>query len=104
MAAGEGGPVREGRRNHMLGTIFVWLAFGLVVGLIARFLHPGPDHMGLLTTIILGVLGSLLGGAIAYVLRLGTSPFHPAGLILSVIGAILLLVLGFFAPRRSSGS
>ncbi|MGH9360567.1 MAG: GlsB/YeaQ/YmgE family stress response membrane protein [Thermoanaerobaculia bacterium] len=84
----------------MLGTILAWLVFGLVVGALARFLRPGEDRMGCGMTILLGIMGSLLGGGISYLLRLGTTPYHPAGLILSVVGAILLLVLGFFAPRR----
>jgi uncharacterized membrane protein YeaQ/YmgE (transglycosylase-associated protein family) len=58
--------------------------------------------MGTLGTIMLGVVGSLLGGGLAYVLKLGTSPYQPAGWIFSIIGAILLLALGFFGTRTRS--
>lgn len=84
----------------MIQNLIAWTVFGLIAGALARLLRPGPDRMGCLGTIVLGVAGSLLGGGIAYLLRLGTTPFQPGGLILSVIGAILLLVMGAFAPRR----
>jgi uncharacterized membrane protein YeaQ/YmgE (transglycosylase-associated protein family) len=75
------------------------MLFGLIAGAIARFLHPGYDRMGMLGTIILGILGSLLGGGIAYMLRLGTTPYSPAGWIMSIIGAIILLWLGVLGTR-----
>lgn len=59
--------------------------------------------MGWFSTMLLGVTGSLVGGGLAWVLRLGTTPYEPAGWILSILGAILLLVFGFFSnrPRRA---
>jgi uncharacterized membrane protein YeaQ/YmgE (transglycosylase-associated protein family) len=83
----------------MLGSVLGWIIFGLIAGTIARFLHPGYDRMGLVGTIILGVLGSVVGGGIAYLLRLGTTPYEPAGWILSVLGAILLLWMGILGTR-----
>ena len=76
---------------HLLWSIIL----GFVVGLIARAVLPGTQHMGFILTTLLGVGGSLLGGLIG---RLFSKPkegskFHPAGLILSIIGAILLLFL-----------
>ena len=65
----------------MIGSLIGWLVLGLVAGFLARLLHPGSDAMGLLATIVLGILGSLLGGGIAYVLKLGTSPYEPGGWI-----------------------
>jgi uncharacterized membrane protein YeaQ/YmgE (transglycosylase-associated protein family) len=73
--------------------------FGLIAGAIARFLNPSYDRMGITGTIILGILGSVLGGGIAYVLRLGLSPYQPGGWIMSIVGAILLLWLGFLGSR-----
>jgi uncharacterized membrane protein YeaQ/YmgE (transglycosylase-associated protein family) len=66
---------------------------GIIVGAIARFIMPGADHMGILMTGVLGIAGSFVGGFIA---RLFSKPadgalVHPAGLILSVIGAMILL-------------
>lgn len=72
----------------------IWMFIvGIVVGAIARFLMPGVEHMGLLMTGIVGIVGSFIGGFIA---RLFSKPadgaiVHPAGLVLSVIGALILL-------------
>lgn len=84
----------------MIGSVIGWVVFGLVAGLIARALHPGQDDIGTGSTILLGICGSLVGGGIAYVLRLGTSPYEPAHWILSIIGAIVLLAMGFFSTHR----
>lgn len=84
----------------MIGMIIGWALFGLVAGLIARLLHPGPDAMGMGGTMLLGVMGSLLGGGAAYLLGYGTSPTQGAGWILSIVGAIVLLSLGVFGSRR----
>ncbi|MGH8134661.1 MAG: GlsB/YeaQ/YmgE family stress response membrane protein [Steroidobacteraceae bacterium] len=73
---------------------YVWMFIvGIIVGAIARFLMPGTEHMGLILTGVLGIVGSFVGGFIA---RLFSKPapgatVHPAGLILSVIGALIVL-------------
>lgn len=79
---------------HILWSIIV----GFVVGLIARALLPGADHMGMLATTVLGILGSIVGGLVA---RLFSKPpagskFHPAGFLMSILGAIVLLLLWRF--------
>jgi uncharacterized membrane protein YeaQ/YmgE (transglycosylase-associated protein family) len=86
----------------MVMEVIGWILFGLVAGAIARFLHPGYDRMGMAGTIVLGILGSLLGGGIAYMLRLGTSPYQPGGWIMSVLGAIILLWMGVLGTRTRS--
>lgn len=73
---------------------FVWMfVVGIVVGAIARFIMPGSEHIGLLMTGVLGVAGSFVGGLIARLFSQPAegSPIHPAGLVLSVIGALILL-------------
>lgn len=77
-----------------------WILFGLIAGNLARFLHPGFDRMGIGATILLGILGSVVGGGIAYALRLGIYPYQPGGWIMSILGAIVLLSLGFFGTQR----
>jgi uncharacterized membrane protein YeaQ/YmgE (transglycosylase-associated protein family) len=73
---------------------YLWMFIvGIVVGAVARWIMPGADHLGVLMTGVLGIAGSFVGGFIA---RLFSKPVegavvHPAGLILSVIGALLLL-------------
>jgi uncharacterized membrane protein YeaQ/YmgE (transglycosylase-associated protein family) len=77
----------------MLLTILGWLVFGLIVGFIARALVPGRDDIGVLRTIALGVLGSVLGGVLFGLLTVGFRGFQPAGWIGSVIGAIVVLLV-----------
>jgi uncharacterized membrane protein YeaQ/YmgE (transglycosylase-associated protein family) len=76
-----------------LTGIIVWLIFGLIAGVIAKFLLPGRDSGGLLTTSILGIVGSLLGGWIGTQLGFGsTTAFDIRGLAVAVLGAIILLI------------
>ena len=77
----------------MIWTVLGWLVFGLVAGFIARALVPGRDDIGLLRTILLGIVGSMVGGLIAGGLTVWLRGFHPAGWIGSIIGAIIVLVI-----------
>jgi uncharacterized membrane protein YeaQ/YmgE (transglycosylase-associated protein family) len=72
----------------ILVLILLLAVSGLVVGALARLALPGPDPMGILATIGLGLAGSFVGGLIAY-LFMGRS----GGIIFSILGAILLLYL-----------
>lgn len=73
-----------------------WLIIGLVAGALARLLVPGRQSMGLFMTMLLGLVGSVIGGGVSMLL-FGEDPmdpgFRPAGLILSTIGAIVALLL-----------
>jgi uncharacterized membrane protein YeaQ/YmgE (transglycosylase-associated protein family) len=72
----------------------VWMFIvGIVIGAIARFIMPGAEHMGLIMTGVLGIVGSIVGGAIARLFSKPPpgAPFHPAGIIMSVIGALIVL-------------
>jgi uncharacterized membrane protein YeaQ/YmgE (transglycosylase-associated protein family) len=80
-------------------SLIGWIISGLIIGAIARFLHPGFDRMGMGGTILLGIVGSLVGGAIAFMLHLGMTPYQPGGWIISIIGAVILLWMGFFGTR-----
>lgn len=72
----------------------VWMVIvGLIVGALARFFYPGVVAMGWLGTILLGIVGSLVGGFIGSLFSRGRAGFQPAGIILSVIGAVLVLWL-----------
>jgi uncharacterized membrane protein YeaQ/YmgE (transglycosylase-associated protein family) len=66
---------------------------GIAVGAIARLIMPGSEHIGLIMTGVLGIAGSFVGGFIARLFSKPTdgSLVHPAGLILSVMGALILL-------------
>ena len=75
----------------------IWLLIiGLIVGAIARLLLPGRDPIGIFGTIVLGIAGSFVGGFLENLIEhhtLSIHSFHPVGLIGSVIGAIVLLLL-----------
>jgi uncharacterized membrane protein YeaQ/YmgE (transglycosylase-associated protein family) len=71
-----------------IGFIVFLALFGLVVGALARLALPGPDPMGILATIGLGLAGSLVGGVVAHIL-IGAA----GGVVFAVLGAILLLYL-----------
>ena len=70
-----------------------WLIVGLVAGAIARLLVPGRNRMGVLGTVGLGLAGSLVGGFLADLISGDKSGFSPAGLLGSILGAIILLLL-----------
>jgi uncharacterized membrane protein YeaQ/YmgE (transglycosylase-associated protein family) len=72
---------------------FIWmLIIGLIAGALARLIMPGRDPMGIVMTIILGIVGSVLGGLVSWAIwGTETGRIQPAGLVLSVIGAILVL-------------
>ncbi|HTM46026.1 MAG TPA: GlsB/YeaQ/YmgE family stress response membrane protein [Polyangiaceae bacterium] len=76
-------------------SLFLFLVFGLVVGLMARALMPGEQNMGVVMTTILGVLGSFLGGLLVGLFN-DAEPLrvHAAGLLGSIAGALILLALG----------
>ncbi len=75
--------------------IIAWIVFGFIIGLLARAIVPGRQHMGLIMTTLLGVAGSLVGGLVtAAIAGRPVSELHGAGFIGSLIGAVLLLVIG----------
>jgi uncharacterized membrane protein YeaQ/YmgE (transglycosylase-associated protein family) len=82
--------------------ILAFILIGLIAGLIARAITPGTQSMGLLATTLLGMVGSFVGGLIGSLFRSDGRIFdlHPSGLILSVVGAIVVLLLVGFAGRR----
>jgi uncharacterized membrane protein YeaQ/YmgE (transglycosylase-associated protein family) len=80
----------------MVTFIVVLIIIGLIAGAIARLLVPGRDDIGLLGTILLGVVGSFLGGFIENLVqfhRLAIHRVHATGILGSIIGAIVLLLL-----------
>jgi len=83
----------------------IWtIVLGFVIGVIAKFLHPGKENMGFIVTILLGIAGSFLAGVIGQFLGWYQAG-EGAGFIASVVVAILLLfVYGKVRGGQSSGS
>lgn len=75
-------------------SIILFLVFGLVVGFLARAIMPGTQKMGMVATMLLGVVGSFIGGFLgALVTDSRVLDFNTAGLIGSVIGALIALAV-----------
>jgi uncharacterized membrane protein YeaQ/YmgE (transglycosylase-associated protein family) len=75
-----------------IGSIIGFIIVGAIVGVIARFLVPGPDPMGWIGTIVLGIVGSFVGGFLLNLLS-GSATISPAGWIGSIIGAVIVLLI-----------
>lgn len=82
-------------------SLIGWVVFGAIVGAIARYIMPGRHPMGCFLTVLLGILGSVVGGILLGFL-VGGRGDDPAGWIGSILGALLLLWLyGRFGARRA---
>jgi uncharacterized membrane protein YeaQ/YmgE (transglycosylase-associated protein family) len=78
---------------HVMGLLS-WIVFGLIAGGVAKFLMPGRDPGGCIITIIVGIVGALLGGFLATQLGFGgISGFDLRSFFIAVLGAIILLIL-----------
>ena len=71
--------------------IIGWIIIGLIAGAIARWLMPGPDPMGWLGTIVLGIVGSLVGGTLLNLIFGGGLELTAAGILGSILGALIVL-------------
>ena len=91
---------------ELIGTIISWAVFGLVIGAIARFLYPGRQPMSLLITMVLGVVGSFLGGFMSWMVgfRPEEGAFRGAGWIMSIVGALIVVWIGLYAASQSKGT
>ena len=69
-----------------------WIVFGLVVGVVAKFLMPGRDGGGIIVTTILGIVGALIGGFIGQSLGL-YGPGDAAGFLMALVGAVIVLAI-----------
>jgi len=83
---------------------FIWfLIIGLIAGALARLIMPGRDPMGIIATIILGIVGSLLGGLVSWAIWGNQSGrIQPGGLLLSILGAIIVLWIWRMVKTRST--
>ena len=85
----------------MIVLVLTWIAFGLLVGLMARAILPGRQSMGLVPTTLLGIVGAFAGGLLGnLVVGREVLALHPAGFIGSVVGAIVVLALVGMGARR----
>ena len=86
----------------MLGFIIAMVIIGIIAGYLGRLLVPGPDPMSVVGTIVLGIAGSFVGGFLGYVLfdkDIGDGALQASGIVGSVLGAVLLLLVVRSAGR-----
>jgi uncharacterized membrane protein YeaQ/YmgE (transglycosylase-associated protein family) len=83
---------------HILATLVV----GLIVGALAKLFMPGKDPGGIIVTMLLGIAGAFVAGLIGRPLGLYRDPGSAPGIIASILGAMLLLVIYRFAITRRS--
>ena len=76
----------------MFFGILGWIIFGLIIGALAKLIMPGKDPGGCIITILLGIAGALLGGFVGRALGLYAEG-EPAGFIMALIGAVILLAI-----------
>ena len=75
-------------------SILAWILLGLVAGAIAKWIHPGPDPAGWIATLVVGVVGAIVGGFIFNLFGMGAaSGFNLWSLIVAVVGAIICLAI-----------
>jgi uncharacterized membrane protein YeaQ/YmgE (transglycosylase-associated protein family) len=82
---------------HIIG----WIVFGLVVGIVAKFLMPGRDPGGFVVTAILGIMGALVGGFVGRSIG-WYGDGDPVGFIMAVVGAIAVLAVYRFSMGRTA--
>lgn len=80
--------------------ILGWIVFGLVVGIVAKLLMPGRDPGGIVVTMLLGIVGAVLGGYVGRAMGL-YGPNDAAGFLMSLLGAVALLVVYRLFARRT---
>ena len=74
----------------MIGALIWWIIVGLIAGALAKLIMPGDDPGGIIVTIIIGIVGAVIGGFILTALGIGTAG---TGFIWSIIGALILLAI-----------
>lgn len=86
------------RESDVIG----FLVAGLIIGVLARLIKPGKQNLGILATLALGIVGSLIGGTIAWLINSGSIwELNVLGFILAVVAAVLLIgTAEAIAPKR----
>ena len=80
----------------MFGLIISLLVVGIIAGAVARLVVPGKQNLSILATLVIGIIGSFVGGFLGYLLFRSDRQdgfFQPSGIIGSIIGAIIVLLL-----------
>ena len=84
--------------------IIAWIVVGLIAGILAKWVMPGPDPGGIITTILIGIIGALAGGFVINSLLggPGVSGINLTSILVATLGAIILLVIYRLITRRAA--
>jgi uncharacterized membrane protein YeaQ/YmgE (transglycosylase-associated protein family) len=97
------GPQRQG--IAVLGLIISLIIIGLIAGAVARLLVPGKQELSIPVTIVIGIIGSFVGGFLGYLIFHHDSQngfFQPSGILGSIIGAVIVLLIWLKVGGRQS--
>jgi uncharacterized membrane protein YeaQ/YmgE (transglycosylase-associated protein family) len=88
-------------------NILAWIVLGLIAGAIAKAIYPGRQGGGILGTMLLGIIGAIVGGSLYNLLTTGTltltaAGFSLGGILVAVLGAIVALFIYYAFTRRSA--
>jgi uncharacterized membrane protein YeaQ/YmgE (transglycosylase-associated protein family) len=89
----------------VIGFIITMIIVGAIAGFLARLIVPGRDPMGVIATIVLGIVGSFIGGFLGYLLfhkDAAAGALQPSGVIGSIIGAVIALLVYRAVNRRGT--
>jgi uncharacterized membrane protein YeaQ/YmgE (transglycosylase-associated protein family) len=89
--------------NFKIMSIIYWIILGLVAGAIAKAIHPGKDPQGCIVTMIIGIVGSVLGGFVARLLGLEGEPGNNSfiyNLLIATAGAVIALAIWAAVTRN----
>jgi uncharacterized membrane protein YeaQ/YmgE (transglycosylase-associated protein family) len=86
-----------------VGTIVVWIVVGLIAGILAKWVMPGPDPGGVIVTALIGIVGAFIGGWVLNLLGFAGSPgsFSLGSILTATLGAIILLAIYRLLTRRT---
>lgn len=87
-------------------NIIAWIVLGLIAGAIAKAIYPGRQGGGILSTMVLGIIGAFIGGAVVSLLTTGTLSLAGAslsipGIVVAVLGSIIAIFLYYQLSRRA---
>ena len=90
--------------KQMISALIFWIIVGLIAGALAKWVMPGPDPGGIIVTIIIGIVGAILGGWLLSLVGIGGGAGSGGGIfsiIAGVIGAVILLAIYRVVVNRS---
>lgn len=84
-------------------NLLLLIFFGLIVGLLAKAIHPGDEPVGFVPTVGLGIAGSFVGGGINWLLGSAETPFGASGFLMSIVGGVICCaVWRWYSLKNSS--